>query len=142
MTHTLAELDVLVGALTEAQNDKMDTDGRNGTSTVDYVVEWKVPTSSDPTWYRLYKSGWVEQGGKELNLRWYGNGDLRTPTLPKPMQDINYHVSATMGNHTGNWGYPGCLAWGLSTTQIKLGIAGPDQGYADVYWRVEGMSAS
>ena len=111
-------------------------------SGADYVVESQLPTAQNNyTWYRKYKSGWVEQGGKELNLRWYGNGDVRTPTLPKPMQDTNYNVSATMGNHTTNWGYPGCLAWGLSTTQIKLGIAGPDQGYADVYWRVEGMAA-
>lgn len=30
----------------------------------DYVVESKVPTASDPNWYRKYKSGWVEQGGE------------------------------------------------------------------------------
>ena len=30
----------------------------------DYVVAWQSPTADNNyTWYRLYKSGWVEQGG-------------------------------------------------------------------------------
>lgn len=31
----------------------------------DYVVAWQMPTSNNNyTWYRKYKSGWLEQGGK------------------------------------------------------------------------------
>lgn len=30
----------------------------------DYVTEWQMPTTdNNHTWYRKYKSGWVEQGG-------------------------------------------------------------------------------
>ncbi len=30
----------------------------------DYVTEWQTPTAENNyTWYRKYKSGWVEQGG-------------------------------------------------------------------------------
>jgi len=29
----------------------------------DFVVSYKKPTAEDPRWYRLYKSGWIEQGG-------------------------------------------------------------------------------
>ncbi len=30
----------------------------------DYVVAWQMPTAeNNNTWYRKYKSGWVEQGG-------------------------------------------------------------------------------
>lgn len=31
----------------------------------DYVVAWQMPTATNNyTWYRKYKSGWLEQGGK------------------------------------------------------------------------------
>lgn len=31
----------------------------------DYVVDWQVPTADNGyTWYRLYKSGWLEAGGR------------------------------------------------------------------------------
>lgn len=34
-------------------------------TTYDYVVAWQMPTSDNNyTWYRKYKSGWLEQGGK------------------------------------------------------------------------------
>lgn len=37
---------------------KTDLDG------ADYVTEWQTPTAENNyTWYRKYKSGWVEQGG-------------------------------------------------------------------------------
>ena len=30
----------------------------------DYVIDWQMPTEENNyTWYRKYKSGWVEQGG-------------------------------------------------------------------------------
>ena len=30
----------------------------------DYVIEWQMPTAeNNHTWYRKYKSGWVEMGG-------------------------------------------------------------------------------
>lgn len=34
----------------------------------DYVIEWQTPTADNNyTWYRKYKSGWVEQGGLMSN---------------------------------------------------------------------------
>lgn len=34
-------------------------------SGADYVVAWQMPTSdNNNTWYRKYKSGWLEMGGK------------------------------------------------------------------------------
>ena len=33
-------------------------------SGTDYVIEWQEPVpENNYTWYRKYKSGWVEQGG-------------------------------------------------------------------------------
>lgn len=69
MSESSIEESINLGAMSEALNDKMDRDGLNANINpavgygVDYVVEWKVPTDEDPTWYRKYASGWVEQGG-------------------------------------------------------------------------------
>lgn len=50
---------------------------------LDYVIESQAPTEqNDYTWYRKYKSGWVEQGGNCI-----GNTSC---TLPISMQNTNY----------------------------------------------------
>ncbi len=34
----------------------------------DYVIEWQMPTpENNYTWYRKYKSGWIEQGGRSTD---------------------------------------------------------------------------
>ena len=61
--------------------------------TMDYVVETQLPTADNNyTWYRKYKSGWVEQGGIiELIDTW----GLETATLPVEMSDTNYSINVT-----------------------------------------------
>ena len=51
----------------------------------DYVVESKTPTAEDPTWYRVYKSGWVEQGGITA-------ANISSVQLLKEFADTNYVV--------------------------------------------------
>lgn len=76
------EASVDVNGLTDALANKMDTDLGNSILGFDYVIESKLPTDEDPSWYRLYKSGWIEQGG-----------DLtETVNFLKPMQDTNYTI--------------------------------------------------
>ena len=65
---------------------------------IDYVVESKVATDADPTWYRVYKSGWVEQGGSVLNA----TSAATTIVLPKTFSNLNYKVSAT-SREIGSW---------------------------------------
>lgn len=58
--------DIDFGQLSEALNDKADTDLRNvdTTAKADAVIDYQEPTAENNyTWYRKYKSGWVEQGG-------------------------------------------------------------------------------
>lgn len=58
--------DIDFGQLSEALNDKSDRDLRNvdTTAKADAVIDYQEPTSDNNyTWYRKYKSGWVEQGG-------------------------------------------------------------------------------
>ena len=43
---------------------KADTNLGNIPSNYDYVVDRKVPTESDPSWYEVWKSGKVRQGGE------------------------------------------------------------------------------
>lgn len=58
---------------------------------IDYVIESQTPTANNNyTWYRKYKSGWVEQGGKVS-----GSSNA---ILPKRMSDRNYYVLATCRN--------------------------------------------
>ena len=52
----------------------------------DYVVEWKQPSESDPSWYRVYKSGWKEQGTTIL----LNNGD--SWTFPKSFSNTGYTI--------------------------------------------------
>lgn len=54
-----------VNAIANTLQTKVDLPNGVSQSDIDYVVETQIPTASNNyTWYRLYKSGWVEQGGK------------------------------------------------------------------------------
>lgn len=56
---------------------------------LDYVVESQLPTAENNyTWYRKYKSGWVEQGG-QATMPSKNGLDI---TMPIPMADSNYTV--------------------------------------------------
>ena len=53
-----------VNQLSNALQQKVDLPSGKSQADIDYVVESQLPTAENNyTWYRLYKSGWVEQGG-------------------------------------------------------------------------------
>lgn len=62
-------------------------------NSIDYVIESKVPTDTDPSWYRIYKSGWVEQGG----VADYGSSVVDVTrlqvTLPITMKSTDYFAT-------------------------------------------------
>ena len=61
----------------------------------DYVVASQMPSDNNNcTWYRKYKSGWVEQGVTTL----ISGGDAVVITLPVPMKTINYNISLSQYN--------------------------------------------
>lgn len=63
-------------------------------ATADYVVESQAPTAENNyTWYRKYKSGWVEQGGFSTS---------QTITLPVEMADSHYTILLTGFADVGN----------------------------------------
>ena len=71
-------------------NNKADLDLSNTPmATADYVVEWQRPTSSNNyEWYRLYKSGWIEQGG----LLGITSGSGGSVVLPITMASEYYNI--------------------------------------------------
>ena len=67
-------------------SDKADTNLGNIPSNYDYVVESQV--NADGSWYRKYKSGWLEQGGGFVS-----NDDTDTiVTLLKPYANTIYSI--------------------------------------------------
>ena len=84
--------DIDVNAFAETLNDKLDRDLKNSAFNMDLVIAYKAPTNEDPTWYRQYKSGWVEQGGQWTTASAAYNS--YTVTLPVVMQDTQYYASA------------------------------------------------
>lgn len=82
---SMAQAAEFTGALT----GKANTDLSNILTNIDYVVESKVPTASDPNWYRKYKSGWLEQGGQTADI---AGSTPSTVTLLKPYNNTAYNV--------------------------------------------------
>ena len=70
-------------------NGKADTDLNNVSAGIDFVVE-SYQNGTD--WYRLYKSGWVEQGGRILNAT---NNAYSTVNLHRQFADTNYTILTT-----------------------------------------------
>ena len=99
----------------------------------DYVVESQLPTEANGyTWYRKYKSGWVEQGGMTTN-------STNSVTLPVEMSDTNYTVIRTIaeGYSTQSY-YPAWVAGynTRTTTGFTFGMVAPNN-----IWQVCGMAA-
>lgn len=73
-----AEVQIDINKVYEDLNIKANTSLSNVASNIDYVVE----SYNDGTnWYKVYKSGWIEQGGYSTN------GFV---TFLKPFADVNY----------------------------------------------------
>lgn len=145
--------DINVGAISEALNNKADrdfnntqlqskldtkanTDLSNISSNYDYVVKYQKPTSGNGyTWYRKYKSGWVEQGGILPNTSSWANHTL---TLPIAMATNNYNTVPE-----GVWSQSdslGLLVLNKTKTQIQFHYFGKQSsGYTT--WEAKGMAA-
>lgn len=130
--------DINVGAITEALNDKSDRDLQNvdNTAGADAVIEYQLPTAENGyTWYRKYKSGWVEQGGTCT-----ANYNGVAVTFPVTMKDGNYQfqLSVGQGQLTGT---VGSVAHNRTTTGMTV-YTNYSAGTPDyICWQVSGMAA-
>ena len=139
--------DEAVATCTEVLADvadlKQTTDGM-----IDYVVESQEPTEANGyTWYRLYKSGWVEQGGTvKAGFSQSINWSYRNVSLPIEMIDNSYinTFQATWNfSYGGQVGQDKVYATTDSTATTMrwayiLLSGGPGMF---VNWQVSGMSA-
>ena len=111
-------------------------------SEADFVVAFQRPTSANNyTWYRKYKSGWVEQGGSADTSTAVNN--TITINLPITMANDRYTVNATeysAGTGTGGYTNPGyknktTVSFDLSGIQASSGVGN------NWDWVVKGMAA-
>lgn len=106
----------------------------------DYVVCYQKPNASNKyTWYRLYKSGWVEQGGLSDVTNASTSAGTFYITLPIAMQDLNYTALChynweTTGDWSGNLSVKQ-----YSTTQLKVSKRTSIQ--CKTSWIVKGFAA-
>ena len=100
---------------------------------LDYVVESQFPTADNNyTWYRKYKSGWVEQGGSTTSTE---NGS--TCALPITMNDNHFTALVTVdGDNSSNYS---TAVTTKHTTYIKISTYTEQRPCS---WYVCGMSAS
>ncbi len=103
----------------------------------DYVVAWQMPTAeNNNTWYRKYKSGWVEQGGR------YTSDETmrRVVTLPIFMADTNYYVQGCLFGSTNDR----VITMNAATTSTITAVVHNLNGGAaigDFTWWVSGVCA-
>ena len=129
--------DIDFGQLSEALNDKSDRDLRNvdTTAKADAVIDYQLPTAeNDYTWYRKYKSGWVEQGGRSTGLD-------RTITLPITMSDANYVIITELVGAISWAGYSHGVQ-NITTTGFRCYYDGDQTDPSNWSWQVSGMAAN
>ena len=116
---------------------KQTTDGM-----IDYVIERQEPTSGNGyTWYRKYKSGWVEQGGIQSGNKTIGygsEGNLGTISLPIEMLDTSYVAISQCEN---SYCLPMKTEKTNTTTTFIFGAYSINRTLSNISWQVTGMSA-
>ena len=134
-THT--SLENIAGQNMTIVNQKADGDLHNVDNNIDFIIDSQEPTAENNyTWYDLYRSGKVEQGGLLKN-----NVSSQTVNLPLEMNDTNYSILLSIGNFSGSGtgGYANMHGWGQRTTTTfhvdcyaNTNITG--------YWRIKGKA--
>lgn len=125
---------------------KADSDLGNIPTNYDYVVESQLPTADNGyTWYRKYKSGWVEQGGYSSTV----SGSVNI-TLPIEMSSSVYDIQTqaligspvsdtTTVNRNAARAYIR-MPFNQTTTGFSFQTTS-DMGQIGTYWQVCGMAA-
>lgn len=121
---------------------KANSDLSNVPANIDYVVEYKNPTESDPTWHRKWKSGKLEQGG-------IAPATVGNLTFLKPFANTNYtvigNISLTYRRVGQGDGSGSVLFFPEATSFCYMSFAARnfgDIGTQNVAWRAEGMGAN
>lgn len=133
--------DIDVGAITEALNSKVDLPTGDSQDGIDFVVDWQTPTADNNyTWYRKYKSGWVEQGGFN-QITMSVNGADNVITLPVVMSTSDYTIDVTLAGTYGGRTVSAQKSKATTTTITVGGYVSSGTESNSCYWQVSGMGA-
>jgi len=131
--YTIPALENTAGINTETLNNKVDRDFGNIPTGYDIVIDWQAPTAANNyTWYRKYKSGWIEQGGIIPT-------GISNVTFPIQMLDTNYSYTYSYlskdNTSTMTWQQAGAQT--ISPTGMTF------SNFSTVVrrWEVKGMAA-
>lgn len=129
---SIPQTNIDLNKLMEALNDKADIDLQNVniTNGADSVISYKLPTESDRNWYRIYKSGWIEQGGYFVSAA----AANQLFTFPVPFKSTAYQMLA-VNEQVGDSGMCELAFKPYSTTQCLYGTGYNGTFYAEgFYW--------
>lgn len=122
-------------------HQKANIDLSNIPTNIDYVVESQLPTAQNNyTWYRKYKSGWVEQGGFNHSINLSSSGSSNMINLPVTMADTNYTALAILCSRYGGRTI-GVVVADSTTAILVIGGYASSSGTSAVNWEVKGMAA-
>ena len=132
----IVEIDAKITALgdvSQIRGDIATLDTRTN-GLLDYVIESQAPTAQNNyTWYRKYKSGWVEQGGIDVTSY---------VTFPITMADTHYTVNCGMEIPDSNVGNPTVSYMDKATTGIRILLRWDGAGTTgERCWQVSGFAA-
>ena len=116
----------------------------------DFVIEFRTGINATNSingtvWYRKYRSGWVEQGGRIVLPR-ANTGTIRNVGLSVRMKDTNYSiiVGSVMNclPSTSSWVGAGVKADSIQRGQFQIFSERIPETieYATTWWEVKGMS--
>lgn len=130
----LGDISTLRQTVTTNGNNITTLDTRT-TGLLDYVIASQAPTAENNyTWYRKYKSGWVEQGGIDTTSY---------VTFPITMADTNYTVTCGMEIPSSNVGSPTVSYMDKATTGVRILIRWEGAGTTgERCWQVSGIAAA
>lgn len=127
-----AEVGIDINKVFEDLNLKANTSLSNVTANIDFVVE---SYNDGVNWYRVYKSGWIEQGGKVTEI------NNVTVNLLKPYKDTNYSVLNTYidTENTGTIEVRNVAVWNRTPTSFVVRTS-PTSGISKC-WEAKGQGA-
>lgn len=147
----IVDIDAKIAALGDISTLRTDvsTNSENITAVnvrtmgmTDYVIESQFPTAENNyTWFRKYKSGWVEMGGGPIDISYQTNTNI---TLPITMANTNYIVMISQYSVSSNYAEATLLgATPISTTQIRVTSRASSTAYDNTKfcWIVKGKQA-
>ena len=135
LRQTVTDLSTTVGGHTTS----IGTLDSRTTNISDYVIQSQMPSADNNyTWYRKYKSGWIEQGGYATTS---GNTGAQI-TLPVAMSDAHYQILLTCNDNATGGGYHTIIYSNQTTTGFETSPAYQGEWRTGAfYWLVNGMAA-